>query len=459
MRVTVIGAGPTGLGAAYRLNELGHADWDIYESGDHIGGLASSHKDDAGFTYDIGGHVLFSHYRYFDELVDLMIGDKYVDMQRESWIWTHERFVPYPFQNNIRYLPREVVLECILGLLEAQRSTNPESTQNFADWIDAQFGDGIAKQFMIPYNSKVWAHPLHRMSKRWIAERVSVIDIQRVLRNVLLEHDDVSWGPNNTFKFPLYGGTGGLFTGFHAYIDHRLHLHKQATRIDPNSKTVEFADGTGTDYDALISAMPLNLLVDALTECPDSVRQAARRLRWSSGLFVGVGVARPSPSDKCWLYFPEPTTPFYRVTYLSNYSPFIAPDDKHFLLLTETSHSPHKPEDRDTIVSRTVDGLVATGILEEADRRRIVTTDLTEVTYSYPIPTVDRDAVLAEIQPYLMAHNIYSRGRFGGWLYEIGNMDHSTMQGVEVVNYLLSGERETTWRQGELPLAPVAAGR
>src|SRR5579859_457330 len=445
MRIVVIGAGPTGLGAAYRLQELGFSDWDLYEASDHIGGLAASHTDRQGFTYDIGGHVLFSHYPYFDDLVDRMLGDRFVQMRRESWIRTGGRYVPYPYQSNIRYLSNDDIVACIMGLIKAQRSSDPAQAGNFAEWIDAQFGEGIAQKFMIPYNVKVWAHPLKMMSKQWIAERVALVDIEHILRNVLKEQDDVQWGPNSTFKFPLRGGTGGLFEGFKPYVESHLHLNSRVTAIDPSRKVVEFANGSHTDYDVLISSMPINLLVDSLETCPVSVRTAAQRLCWSSGLFVGVGISRPCPSDKCWLYFPDAEVPFYRVTYLSNYSPYIAPDDKHFLLLTETSYSPYRPQDRGTIVSRTIDGLIATGILDRADRSRIVATDLTDIKYSYPIPTVDRDAALADVQPYLMENAIYSRGRFGAWLYEIGNMDHSVMQGVEVVNRVLCGEEGSTW--------------
>jgi hypothetical protein len=61
------------------------------------------------------------------------------------------------------------------------------------------------------------------------------------------------------------------------------------------------------------------------------------------------------------------------------------------------------------------------------------------------VPTVERDEALSTMQPWLREQGIWSRGRFGAWLYEIGNMDHSAMQGVEFVNHVLHGEPETTW--------------
>src|SRR5260221_12984742 len=72
-RVVIIGAGPVGLGAAYRLQELGYSDWAIYERHPYIGGLATSFQDNAGFPYDIGGHVLFFSFPYFDRPVDKVL--------------------------------------------------------------------------------------------------------------------------------------------------------------------------------------------------------------------------------------------------------------------------------------------------------------------------------------------------------------------------------------------------
>jgi protoporphyrinogen oxidase len=141
-RVVVIGAGPTGLGAGYRLQELGYDAWVILESSDAIGGLARSFTD-AGFTYDIGGHVLFSHYPYYDAVVDSILGEDYTELVREAWVWIEGRYIPYPFQNHIRDLEPQTVYECLSGLIAAQRSEHRPRT--FHDWMYAVFGEGIAR--------------------------------------------------------------------------------------------------------------------------------------------------------------------------------------------------------------------------------------------------------------------------------------------------------------------------
>jgi protoporphyrinogen oxidase len=443
-KIVIIGAGPTGLGAGWRLQELGYEDWVVLEASDHVGGLATSFTDDAGFTYDIGGHVMFSHYRYYDELVDKLMGDDFTELQREAWVWMEDRFIPYPFQNNIRDLERQTVFDCVDGLIKAQLGQHPPPA-NFRDWVDQMMGAGIAKHFMIPYNFKVWATPAELMNYVWIGERVSVVDSESILRNVILGEDQVSWGPNNTFRYPLKGGTGFLYDSMADQLRDHLELETPVASVDPVAKVVTTADGRRWPYDVLLSTMPLNRLIGSLDSAPDAVRQAVDGLHWSGSHIVGVGIDRPAESTKNWIYFPEPDVPFYRVTYLSNYSPYITPGPDQTLFLTETSWSVHKHEDPELIVQRVVDGLISTGLMEEDDRGRILSTWLCSPSMSYPVPTVPRDQSLGTIQPWLRQNDIWSRGRFGAWLYEIGNMDHSAMQGVEFVNQVLFGDPEAVW--------------
>src|SRR5215203_3605099 len=446
-KIVIIGAGPTGLGAAYRLKELGYKNFHMYERSDHLGGLASSFTDSAGFTWDIGGHVMFSHYKYYDKCFDKLMGKDYQLNMRECWLRMFDTWVPYPFQNNIRYLPKEVTLECLTGLVEAQTKRDHKAAKNFEEFIDAVFGDGIAKYFMKPYNFKVWAHPPKMMNKEWIGERVGVLDINRALKNVVLGGDDFGWGPNNQFKFPLFGGTGEFYRRFGKPLEGHVNLNKGVDFINILKKEIRFKDGEIVKYDTLISAMPLDKLCNDVIngEMPRDIKRAAAGLRHSGGYMVGIGIKQPCPSTKSWMYFPEANCPFYRVTYLSNYSPFMTPDNKtHYSLLCETSYSEFKPVDGKTIVEDTITGLVNAGLIKESDQKDIVDTWTYHAGYSYPTPSVERDAILSKVIPYLEQHDIYSRGRFGMWKYEVSNTDHTLMQGVECVNRLLLGEAEQT---------------
>ena len=444
-RIVIIGAGPCGLGAGWRLSELGHDNWIILEKEQYVGGLSASFTDEKGFTYDIGGHVMFSHYPYFDRVVEEALRGDYLEHQRESWIWLTDRFIPYPFQNNIRYLPKRKVIECLVGLAECWGEKR--ESRNFHEWILNTFGKGIARYFMLPYNRKNWGFPLTKMDHHWIAERVSVVDFKRVLTNVLYQRDDVSWGPNATFKFPLFGGTGGLFSRIADFFRDRIRLGEKVVGVDLKEKKIYLENGKSEPYDFLISTMPLDRLAEIGDPIPNEVKKAGRMLSFNGGLIVGVAFSRPTDSTKCWMYFPEKTSPFYRVTYLSNYSPKIVPDIKrYFLLLAETTYSRYRRIPKEKIVELTLEGFLNTKLIKKEDLKRIAATYTIEIDHSYPIPTLKRNEALRVLHPFFEAHNVLSRGRFGGYLYEIGNMDHSFMQGKEAVDRILLGKEETVWR-------------
>jgi len=121
--ILIVGAGPTGLGAASRLQQLKHKDWLLIDAFAEAGGLACTDVTPEGFLFDMGGHVIFSHYDYFDQLIDAAVGtgdEHWAVHERVSYVWMKNRWVPYPFQNNICSLPLEDQVNCINGLIEAK---------------------------------------------------------------------------------------------------------------------------------------------------------------------------------------------------------------------------------------------------------------------------------------------------------------------------------------------------
>ncbi len=454
-RFLILGAGPTGLGAAHRLKELGETSFLVLERTAHAGGLAASFVDAQGFTWDIGGHVQFSHYRYFDNLMVHALGaDGWLRHQRESWAWMSGRFVPYPVQNNIRYLPKEQMWACLDGIITANLQRDGAKPANFRDWILSRFGPGLSELFMLPYNFKVWAYPPEQLSHSWVGERVAVTDLRRVSKNILFDQDDLSWGPNNTFQFPRHGGTGSIWTNVARGLgDAHLRYHTDVVAIDTDQRVARCRDGREFRYETLVSTLPVDVLTRLLTPAQPALAAAVARLKYSSSNIVGLGLRGAPPPHlrtKCWMYFPEADCPFYRTTVFSNYSPNNVPDITRFWsLMTETSESPLKPVDAGRLVEDTIQGCLNTGLI--ADRADVVSTWTYRAAHGYPTPTVDRDEILQTVLPGLEQLSIFSRGRFGAWKYEVSNQDHSLMQGVELVNQLVLGVPETT-----LPFPEVA---
>ena len=444
--IVIIGAGPTGLGAAWRLHELGYDNWTLVDAAEFVGGLATSIVDDEGFTWDLGGHVLFSHYNYFDNLMEKALGDAWCEHIREAWVWMRDRWVPYPFQNNIWRLPDEDLIACLEGLVEINKNKPVEKPNTFADWLMHSFGQGLCDTFMFPYNFKVWAYKPEKMNVEWMGERVAEVDLARVLRNLVNKQDDVSWGPNATFRFPLHGGTGAIWKAIGDKLPHdKKILGSAITQVDADTKQLTLANGNTISYDTLISTMPLDQFLIALQNRPELSKRAPEFV-YSSTHVVGIGLDGEVPQDlatKCWMYFPESISPFYRVTVFSNYSPNNVPQPgKQWSLMCEISESPDKPVNIDSIIDDTIEGLLASKLISKD--HRIVSRWHKRLEYGYPTPWYGRDKLLDAIIPELTALDIHSRGRFGTWKYEVSNQDHSVMQGVELVNLLLEGNKERT---------------
>jgi protoporphyrinogen oxidase len=442
-KIVIVGAGPCGLGCARELDRLGHENWVLFERKGVAGGHAGSVVDPQGFLWDFGGHVVFSHYGEFDRMLEEVMGDDVLHHERSSYIRYEDRWVPYPFQNNLRYLPPEAAYECLLGLIE---TPGGDPSMNFSQWMETTFGGGITHHFMRPYNFKVWATPPERMSSTWIAERVSVVDFKRALRSMVFSEDDAAWGPNNLFMFPAVGGTAEIYRRAAERLGKRIVYGQEVMQVDTEAKALRFADGRRESYDFLVSTIPIDLLVGKLVHCPENVTGAASELEHNGVFMVGIGYKVPLKDDKSWMYFPQENVPFYRATNFAKYSPNNVPDgdtSRYSSYMTEVSYSRYKHETEEGLAERVEKGLRATGVVE--GKQTIASIHVEDLGYAYPIPTLKRDEALGTIHPWLMRNNIYSRGRFGAWKYEIGNMDHAVKMGTDVARLLVEKAPEEVW--------------
>ncbi|KFY14657.1 hypothetical protein V492_02497 [Pseudogymnoascus sp. VKM F-4246] len=471
--VLIIGAGPTGLGAAKRLNQINGPSWLIVDANETPGGLASTDVTPEGFLYDVGGHVIFSHYKYFDDCIDeaLPKEDDWYTHERVSYVRCKDLWVPYPFQNNISVLPKDDQVTCINGMIDAAMDARVAVNKpaNFDEWIVRMMGTGIADLFMRPYNFKVWAVPTTKMQCQWLGERVAAPDLKTVTKNVILQKVAGNWGPNSTFRFPARGGTGAIWIGVANTLPKektRFGSHGSVSKVDARAKTVTMSNGSTIRYKRLISTMAVDQLVESMGD--ERLIKMSKDLFYSTTHVIGVGIRGERPDnigDKCWLYFPEDDCPFYRATIFSNYSPgnqplasvklrtkYLANGDApassepqngpYWSIMLEISESSMKPVDQENLLRDSIQGLINTKMIKEDDE--IVSTYHRRFDHGYPTPSLEREGVLTQLLPALEASGIYSRGRFGSWRYEVGNQDHSFMLGVEAADHIVNGAVELT---------------
>ncbi|MEV5519244.1 NAD(P)-binding protein [Streptomyces pseudogriseolus] len=182
--MVILGAGPCGLACADELKRLGHPAWTLLEAASVPGGLGSSVVDPAGLTWDLGGHVVFSHFGEFDRLLaELFTTGEVLHHDRSSYIRFRDRWVPCPFQQHLHHLPPETprrvcTTSCSpAGVGEQQLPADAD----FATWLQGMYGSGLVERFFGPNNSKVWAMTPEQMASSWVAERVAPADAGEIL--------------------------------------------------------------------------------------------------------------------------------------------------------------------------------------------------------------------------------------------------------------------------------------
>ncbi len=457
--VLIVGAGPTGIGAAWRLHELAQRQmidpglsWLLAEQTAGAGGMAASVTDGEGFTWDLGGHIIYSHYRYFDDFVDQLVGGELLQHERRGWVWMRDRFIPFPIQRNIRNLPPDDLVRCLKDLLGKRRNGGDAPPANFAEWLDDQFGPALSEIFFLPYNYKMWAHRPEEMEVSWTQRKsgsryanVPLVDVQRLLETVVCQQDDPGWAGASRFPYPRQGGAGLLWDRACTRLPAgNIALGQQLVALDPAERIAVFGSGLQVRYRHLISSAPLPQLLRLLPERSELYR-AHCPLKHSRSHVIGVGIRGERPAafaDKFWIYSPDPAVPFFRATILSNYSSDNTPPG-HWSMLCEISESEEKPVDAGELPAA-VEAALRRGGFIPADQP-VVTRWHRRLDYGYPVPCLKRDAFLREVEPALRRLGIRSRGRFGGWKYESSNQDNSFMQGVEAVDAVLFGAEELSY--------------
>jgi protoporphyrinogen oxidase/glycosyltransferase involved in cell wall biosynthesis len=491
IETVVIGAGPTGLSAAYHLGK----DSVLLEAGSTVGGWCRSIVDN-GFTFDHAGHIMFSNDPYVHQMYEKLLGDNVHWQDREAWIYSHDVYTRYPFQQALYGLPPAVLKECIVGAIEARfgplkepapakpaipaRAAAPkanlgcdpkaesitdccadgiaESTaplvhldvagrharaaepQNFEEFIHRVWGAGVAKHFAIPYNRKLWAVPLNEMETSWLGGRVPMPNLEEMIEGAL-QPSKKPIGPNARFGYPLRGGFQALMDGFLPLLEGEVQLNSPVVAVDALRHVVTLADGRRYQYEQLISTMPLPQLVRMLSgEALGPVREAAAKLRHVSVRCVNLGVARENVTDKHWIYYPGDSV-FHRIFVQGNASPHCNPPGG-FGLTCEITYAPGKPLpcEGDELIDLCIRDCIKVGLLREDDR--IIARNEVDMPYAYVVYDHARAQNFRIVDEWCARHDIILAGRYSEWQYY--NSDHAFLAGRKAAERARAADAEET---------------
>lgn len=415
--LVIVGAGPGGLSLARHYP----GECVVLERTREVGGLSRS-VEIGGGMFDIGGHSFHTPHEAVRDFVRGLMDDNWSSQQRDARVWFDGQLIPYPFQMHFASLgDSPVVEECRAGVPQAT-----ENAGNFEEWIVARFGEGVARHFMLPYNRKLWARDLKRMSREWVGERVAAAE------------DKAQGGPparkplqpDSRIGYPMEGGFGAIFERMAEGVP--IDFGCEVTEINPEARTVTSADGRERAWSRLASTMPVPLLLRAVRGTPPALIAAADRLETVAlrVLMILVGDSLPGAPQR--VYVSDPSIPPHKIAFNHTSSDALRRRPVH-AIMCEIAHSETKPlSDEAEIEAATIGWLRESGLIPpHAAILRVVHCD---VPYGYPVYTHERPAIMAAIRTYLEPLGIHTFGRFGGWDY--ANSDECIRQGMELARRL-----------------------
>ena len=421
--IGIIGAGLTGLATAYYLKK----DYVLFEKEHKAGGHARTFNQN-GFLYDFGGHFLHLRKDWVKMLLFEELGLNFKSHSRDSRIFLHNVYGKYPFQNNLKNYPEEVIIECIEGLAKAKYCPFVGSIETFEDFIMATMGTGIAKHFMIPYNTKLWSIPPSEMTTKWMGRFVPEPQFQMALKN-LISDNSLNQGYNAEFYYPESGGIGTLCEAFSQRVKH-IQYNSEVQLIDLENKVIEFSNGHCFKYSKLVSTIPLIELVLRSREVPEEVREARKKLNWTNITIYNIAV-KGFRLDYNWVYVPEDKFPFFR---FGNYSK-VAPNRENPVIQNlYIEFSGGKEFKSVPKIDELLNYLKLMNAVE-ADAE-IVDSLILPVKYAYIIYDKYREDSVKIITDFFKSKDIYSVGRYGNWEYS--SMEDAIIEGKEIAEFLNS---------------------
>lgn len=488
----IIGAGPAGLTAAYKLLTETEIKPVILEASPYIGGISRTETHN-GNRMDIGGHRFFSRNREVNRLWETLLplqgkpalDDAALERQglafraggpdpahaeavmlirnRISRILFDGRFFDYPISLSARTIVNMGLRRTVaagFGYIRSAVQKRPELS--LEDFYINRFGGPLYRLFFEHYTEKVWGRHPAAISAEWGAQRVKGLSLGKTLQHAVTrpfrQNKATETSLIEQFHYPKKG-PGQYWEAMADKIREMggtIRLEEEVTKINladsriVSVETVDPRDGRTCVYeaDAFLSSMAVKDFFRALNgPVPADVRMTAEALPYRDFMTVGLLVNRLCLANDtriktlhggvpdCWIYIQEHAVRLGRLQIFNNWSPYLVKDPAQTIWLGLEyfcdEGDPYWQMDDPDFIRFAVNELVQLRIIKAED---VLDAVRLRVKKAYPA-YFGAYADFAGVRQYLdQIDNLYCIGRNGQHRYN--NMDHSMLTAIEAVRAL-----------------------
>ncbi|HWI19655.1 MAG TPA: FAD-dependent oxidoreductase [Vicinamibacterales bacterium] len=346
-RVVILGAGPAGISAAWRLSKLGYPVT-VIERDEAVGGMGRTIKV-GDYAVDFGPHTF--HIRETPESKEILktitpfFGKDPLTLVRGTRVLLRGKEYVYPLEilqvlfGVSPLLSARILFDYSIATVKSLFAP-AKKEDSFEDWGVTNLGRTLYDLCFGKYSAKVWGLPTSQISSKQ-AQRVAKLN----LKNIILRTLGIKADPTTYFTKYFYPrkGISQLYEGMKEEVlaaGNTVLLSSPAVRVERDGDTVRrviyqtAAGEQSIECDVLLSTLPLPTLVNMTTPAlPQPVIDHAARLRYRSLKLIYIALKRPQLTDYHWVYLLDEQFRVNRMSEQKNVSPEMVPKDRTILCI------------------------------------------------------------------------------------------------------------------------------
>jgi protoporphyrinogen oxidase len=450
--VVILGAGPAGISAAWRLSELG-IETTVLERDAAVGGMGKTIKV-GDYHVDYGPHTFHiretEESRAIHEAIKPMFGDDPLILTRGTRVLLRGKEYIYPLEmlqvltGVSPILSFRIVFDYLVASIKSTLAP-AKKEHSFEEWGVRNLGRTLYDLCFGIYSERVWGLPTSQISSKQ-AQRVAKLN----LKNIILRTLGIKADPATYFTKYMYPrkGISVLFENMAAAVKkngQRLLLESPVVRLEREGEKITRViyrhEGSekAIECDGVLSTLPLPALVDLIQPpLPESVAAHARKLKYRSLKLIYIALKRAQLTDYHWVYLLDEQFRVNRMSEQKNVSSEMVPADRTVLCI-ELSCWRDEPVWRasdEEIYQIALKDLLKMGYgITESE---VVDYYVTDISTAYPVYELNfEDHLIPTLEGVHAVPNLLTLGRHG--LFLNNSMDDNVLLGMKVADQIAAG--------------------